>query len=366
MLYIFGFFILFYILNGIYYLIGFYIVNRDHRKVCLENSEPFVSIVVAARNEEKTIRKCLDCLICQVYPADCYEIIVVNDASTDDTLSIIKEYAKLHSEKIIAVDILPEQRQNKGKNNAIDKGIEQSKGEIIITTDSDVYMGYQWLASIAHAFDDQTGVIIGISINKVSSNPVHAYQALDSGSINVISVALAAMKYPVTCQGSNLAFRRSAYLEVRERVLWLSDSKGNHEWQMQEIDIETDWKIKPYVHPDSFVYTYPPDTWKTLLNQRMRWASTGKDYSKLSVRIYLTFIYCSLLSLISSLWVLEARYILLLWGLKLFIDIPVAISVARVMVQPKLIFAFPLVYIIQPFLIVITTLLGSLRLYKWK
>ena len=54
------------------------------------------------------------------------------------------------------------------------------------------------------------------------------------------------------------------------------------------------------------------------------------------------------------------------WGLKLFIDIPVAISVARVTVQPKLLFAFPLVYIIQPFLIVITTLLGSFRLYKWK
>ena len=123
---------------------------------------------------------------------------------------------------------------------------------------------------------------------------------------------------------------KDAYLEVRERILLLSDSKGNHEWQMQEIDIDTDWEIKPYVHPDSFVYTYPPDTWKTLLNQRMRWASTGKDYSKLSVRIYLTFIYCSLLSLIISLWALETKYILLLWGLKLFIDIPVAISVARV------------------------------------
>ena len=90
MLYIFVFFILFYILNGIYYLTGFYFVTRDHRKVCLNNREPFVSIVVAARNEEKTIRKCLDCLICQLYPTDYYEIIVVNDASTDDTNKIAK------------------------------------------------------------------------------------------------------------------------------------------------------------------------------------------------------------------------------------------------------------------------------------
>jgi len=217
-----------------------------------------------------------------------------------------------------------------------------------------------------HAFDNLTGVIIGITLDKFSINPVHLYQALDSGSINIISVALAAMKHPITCQGSNLAFRRSAYLEVRDRILWLSDNRGNHEWQMQEIDIATNWGIKPLVNPESFVYTYPPDTWKALLNQRIRWASTGKDYTKFSVRFYLTLIYFSLLSFIVSLWVLTPGYLTLIWGVKLFTDLMVAISVVRVIRQPKILFAFPLVYILQPFLIVITTFLGSLRLYKWK
>lgn len=365
MIYIFGFFTIFYIINGIYYLIGIYRIISVHKVVATKNNYPFVSIIVASRNEVNSIGRCLDYLLQQDYPSDRYEIIAVNDASTDSTLSIINKYEASYS-RIIAVDILSQERQNKGKNNAIDKGIEVAKGEIIITTDADVWMGTQWLTRIVHAFDNQTGVIIGITLDQFSINPVHAYQALDSGSINVISVALAAMKNPITCQGSNLAFRRSAYLEVREKVLWLSDNKGNHEWQMQEIDIATNWAIKPYVHPDSFVYTHPPDNWKTLLNQRMRWASTGKDYSKLSVRIYLTFVYCSLLSFIVALWVLSPKYILLLWVLKFFIDLPVAISVVRVMYQPKLIFAFPLVYILQPFIVVVTTLLGSLRLYKWK
>ena len=110
-------------------------------------------------------------------------------------------------------------------------------------------MGTRWLSRIARTFENNTGLIIGIVIDEFSRNPVHAFQALDSGSIAIISAALAAMRFPITCQGANLAFRRSAYLEVRDRVLWLSDSIGNHEWQMQEIDIATDWRIKPLMNP---------------------------------------------------------------------------------------------------------------------
>ena len=55
---------------------------------------------------------------------------------------------------------------------------------------------------------------------------------------------------------------------------------------MQEIDIATDWKIKTQLHPESIAYTRPPDTWRALINQRSRWASTGKNYSKFSVRLY--------------------------------------------------------------------------------
>jgi len=366
MKYIIGGFTLFYLVNGLYYLIGIFRIKKyNNNEESLENNYPFVSIIVAARNEANSIEKCINCLLQQEYPSDRYEIVAVNDASTDSTMSIINSYRTLDS-RVIIVDIPSHERKNKGKNNAIDKGIEVSKGKIIITTDADVWMGAQWLTRIVHAFDNLTGVIIGITLDKFSINPVHLYQALDSGSINIISVALAAMKHPITCQGSNLAFRRSAYLEVRDRILWLSDNRGNHEWQMQEIDIATNWGIKPLVNPESFVYTYPPDTWKALLNQRIRWASTGKDYTKFSVRFYLTLIYFSLLSFIVSLWVLTPGYLTLIWGVKLFTDLMVAISVVRVIRQPKILFAFPLVYILQPFLIVITTFLGSLRLYKWK
>lgn len=358
---------IFYFINGLYYLYGIILLLMKARtdKDITISDYPFVSVIVPMRNEAGYIRNCLNYLIDQDYPEDRFEIIPVNDASDDETEEILNNISE-NNMQVRPVHISSHFRNNKGKNNAIDKGIAVSQGEFIITTDADVWMGTRWLRRVVRAFDNHTGLIIGLTLDEFSGKPVHAYQALDSGCIAVIAAALSVMKFPITCQGANMAFRRSAYNEVRDRVLWLSDNSGNHEWQMQEIDISTDWSIKPLANPESFVYTHPPNTWKALLNQRIRWASTGTDYTKLSVRCYLTLIYISLLSFILGLWFLTPGYLALMWGVKLFIDIPVAFLVARVMHQPKLILAFPLVYILQPFIVVITTFLGTLRLYRWK
>ena len=359
--------VIFYFINGLYYLYGIILLllkrRSDEKNTVIHY--PFVSVIIPVRNEAENINRCINCLIEQDYPQDRFEIIPVNDASDDETGEILNNIAE-NNMRIKPVHILSHSRDNKGKNNAIDRGIQICKGEFIITTDADVWMGIRWLSTVAQAFDNDTGVIIGLTLDEFSGNPVHAYQALDSGCIAVIAAALSEMKFPITCQGANLAFRRSAYFEVRDRILWLSENRGNHEWQMQEIDISTGWSIQPLINPESFVYTHPPNTWKALLNQRTRWASTGKDYTKLSVRFYLTLIYGSLLSFILGLWILSPGYLALIWGVKLFIDVPVALLVAWVMHQPKLLLAFPLVYIIQPFIVVITPFLGTLRLYRWK
>ena len=155
-------------------------------------------------------------------------------------------------------------------------------------------------------------------------------------------------------------------MEVRERVLALATSCGNREWLMQEIDIATDWEIKTQLHLESIAHTKSPDTWRALINQRSRWASTGKNYSKLSVRLYLTLIYISLLAFIVGPFVLGIQMVGIIWGMKLLIDLAVALAVTKVVQQPSLLYAFPLVFFIQPIMIVITAFLGTFGLYRWK
>ena len=367
MLYIIGSLACFYVLNGLYYFIGILkLLKKSQNKINISNDNtPFITIILSARNEADSIGKCLECLVNQTYPSSRYEIIPVNDASEDQTMGIINDYM-LKNDRIKPINIKPGQRQKQGKINAIDLGILNAKGEIIITTDADTWMGTEWISKMVGSFDNSTGFVLGITLDQISNNPVHAFQALDGIGILVIAAALADMHNPITCRGTNIAFRKDAYLEVRDKVLHLSSTRGNREWLMQEINNNTDWEITSQVSPDSFVYTSAPDKWTALINQRARWASTGKNYTKLSVRVYLVLIYFSLLNFIISPCVLSAEWLCILWGAKLVVDLPISIAVTRLVNKPGLLLAFPLVYIIQPFMVTVTAFLGTFDLYRWK
>lgn len=100
-------------------------------------TKPEVSIIVAARNEASNISKCLQSLLVQTYPTRLYEIIVVDDGSVDDTVSLVKEFSKCYSNThILTLPIHSEIKYGR-KPFAITYGIAQAKGDIILTTDAD-------------------------------------------------------------------------------------------------------------------------------------------------------------------------------------------------------------------------------------
>lgn len=355
----------FYFINGLFYLIAIYKlleIKKDRGKY-FSDIYPFVSIIVPARNEADNISKCINSLLSQNYPKDKYEIIPVNDGSDDETGNILEDY-NLKFSQINLINI--ESKLSCGKLNAIDKGILKSKGEIIITTDADVWMRKKWIKSMIKDFDLKTGMIVGLAIEKLNNKLITAFQALDACVIRVVSASLIEMKIPITCQGANLAFKKDAYLEVRERVLSLAQKLGNREWLMQEIDLATNWNIKAQVDKNSIVLTHSPSNWLSLINQRARWASTGKQYSKITLRIYLLLIYLSMLNFTLVPFIFNFKLVSLFWLIKFIIDILVAFIIIKILEMPKLALAFPIVFILQPLIVVISGFLGSFNLYRWK
>jgi len=99
-----------------------------------EHEKPRVSVILPARNEEKFIEKCLNSLLNQDY--DNYEIIAINDSSTDSTGNIIKEYSKKFP-KIISVDAKPKPDGWIGKNWACIEGYKKASGDLLLFTDAD-------------------------------------------------------------------------------------------------------------------------------------------------------------------------------------------------------------------------------------
>ena len=99
-----------------------------------EHEKPMVSVILPARNEEKFIEKCLNSLLNQDY--DNYEIITINDSSTDSTGNIIKEYSKKFP-KVISVDAKPKPDGWIGKNWACIEGYKKASGDLLLFTDAD-------------------------------------------------------------------------------------------------------------------------------------------------------------------------------------------------------------------------------------
>jgi len=125
--------------SSIYFLIySVKSIKNVPKLILIANSHdidyPMVSIILPCRNEEKYIGKCLDSLLVQDYPN--YEMIAINDSSSDKTGEIIKRYSMTHN-KIIFVDAQPKPEGWTGKNWACYQGYLQANGNILLFTDAD-------------------------------------------------------------------------------------------------------------------------------------------------------------------------------------------------------------------------------------
>ncbi|HEY4789172.1 MAG TPA: glycosyltransferase, partial [Bacteroidales bacterium] len=104
-------------------------------------SDVFTSIIVPVRDEEENIKLLLDDLTSQNYPLEQFEIILVDDHSSDNSVQLAKEYPASN----LKIQTLP--TDSNGKKAALRLGIQEAKGELIITTDADCRRGSGWLGT---------------------------------------------------------------------------------------------------------------------------------------------------------------------------------------------------------------------------
>ncbi len=123
---------------------------RENLKAHADLELPFVSILVPARNEEENISECIYSLLKQDYPD--FEIIVINDRSTDRTLEILKNFPGQDKIKIINISELPGGWT--GKTHALHEGSKIAKGEWLLFTDADtIHNSSSLRSSITYALD---------------------------------------------------------------------------------------------------------------------------------------------------------------------------------------------------------------------
>ena len=175
-------------------------------KPSAEKYEPFVSIVIAVYNRSHDLRCCLESLNELDYPASKLEVIVVDDASTDRSTSVAKEF----NTKIIV------QPYNQGQSAARNRGVKEACGEIVAFIDSDCIADSQWLKELVPYFQEKRYVLVGGFVDSYYQNSMldryeSVKSALNMGGEKIVGSGDNAVFYVPTC---NVLIRKDRYLEI--------------------------------------------------------------------------------------------------------------------------------------------------------
>lgn len=233
-----------------------------------------VTVIVAARNEEEVIENCIHSILKQSYPANLFELIIVDDASEDVTNSKVQQFCNSH--KNVKLISLKKDDKYIGKKNAINVAIHESTGELIVTTDADCVMDKNWLSTIVSYYEQtQAKMIVAPVVFHDEKNTFEKMQTLEFMSLITSGAASLYFNKATLCNGANLAYTKKVFYEVDGFNGINKTPSGDDVLLMYKIKNKYPGSIKFLKHKDALVYTKAKSNLHDFVNQRKRWASKG-------------------------------------------------------------------------------------------
>jgi len=272
---VFGYFLTYFFTIGIAFIPGFamafvystLLLDKRIRKKDIISLPP-ITILIAAYNEEETILNTLHSIENQEYNGD-IQIIVCNDGSKDKTSLLVNNFIKYIPNKKYNYQII-DISENKGKSNALNVGLSQSKYDRIITIDADSILHINALTSIVSTLDscdEKTVAVAGtILVNNYNKNLMTRIQQWDY-LLGISSVKQAQSSYNGTlvAQGAFSIYKKDKLMEIGG---W-SNTVGE--------DIVLTWQLLKkgyhiYHDTNAIVFTNVPVSYKQFFKQRKRWS----------------------------------------------------------------------------------------------
>lgn len=253
-----------------------YIVSIGRYKSVNNNTadSTSVSVVVCAFNELENLKKLIPKLLNQNHKT--FEVIIVNDQSTDGTYDYLMEMKGKHPNvKIVQIDHTPDHFSR--KKYGITLGVKAASYDTMVFTDADCYPSTEdWLKSIASQYHGGTKIILGASMYEKGKDFLNYFIQYETYWTAIQYVGCALIGTPYMGVGRNLSYQKSLFL----------DSKGfnGHQHVMGGDDDlfvnahASSKNTKVAIGKDMLTYSYPKTTWSCFFKQKMRHLSVGKYY----------------------------------------------------------------------------------------
>lgn len=250
-----------------------------------------ISIVICAKNEHTNLRKHIPLVLNQDF--ENFELIVIDDGSTDETPQLLKEFEDLDP-RFFSFRIEPKDKKHPGKKQALSYGVSLAKYEHVVVTDADCQpISKNWILAMSYPLNFDADVVLGISPFRVKSSILNSFFRIEAFSVALQYINFTLSGLPFMGVGRNMAYKKKIFesydihqhweLTSGDDDLFVNDIAGNH-------NIEVVTEIETFTLSDA------PETFKGWFNQKLRHYTTGYEYN-LMQKIWLGYYWLSSLLL---------------------------------------------------------------------
>lgn len=251
-----------------------------------------ISVIIPVRNEASNIASLLEDLKRQDYPKDSFDVIVVNDHSTDETVLVVEQAISENKDQFQLVHLA----EGKGKKAAATFGVQVAKGEYILCTDGDCRIPKSWVSSYAAFIVQFKPYMVSGPVKMIGNRFFDRIQAMDFSSLQAFGATSLEQGMASSCNGANMAYSKEAFLKVDGYTGNENLASGDDEFLLQKIFAQFPDKVFFMKSHAAVVETLPKNNLKGFIQQRVRWASKWRFYDDFWMRLSWVFTYVDFMS----------------------------------------------------------------------
>ncbi len=341
------------------------------------------SVVIPFRNEAENLPRLLASISKLNYPKSLFEIILVDDDSSDESVAIINKFIskrpfdKVYTERSRSTQgdirvIQNKRHSNSPKKDAITAAIEVSKFDWIMTTDADCILPTYWL----DVFDEciqtkRTDCIVAPVTYRGENSFFNRFQILDFLSLQGATIGGFGIHKPFMCNGANFGYRKSVFKALNGFDGNSEIASGDDIFLLEKFIKKDSQNVHYLKSQKAIVTTKPAKSVSELIQQRLRWATKTSRYTNrfakgVGIIVLLGNLVCLALIPAVVLNVMALKTAIALFVIKFSIDFLLLFKTSRFFKQETLLLSYLFSSFLYPFFSIYIVLLSLFKSYEWK